>query len=718
MKNLPLTAIALAMSISPAVAETIDPFDTCPSKAYLFQSAPVKVYGVNLVTGATALLEDDTGTTANVNGVGFNFTDRYIYGYDTTNKKIVRMGKDFQVADVNTSGLPTDHTFYVGDVYDHTYYLYRSGKGLFKIDLSPLDSDANAVLPVVKISGRASVSLTDMAFHPGNGKLYGIDNNSGYLYEFDPTTGQETYIADTGQKGTFGAGYFDVNGYYYVSRNNDVSSGGVVVREGGKIYRVNMSLDESGDFVESDFTAVEFADGPMSNQNDGARCANAPVIDEDSNIDFGDAPDSYKTTLASNGPRHQLDELTWLGLNGVDGDSDGAVSPDSDDLTGIDDEGGIGFVTAIEPGLDSKITVYASTSGYLSGWIDWDRDGTFGESDEKVFEDEFLQAGQNVLFVEADLNADPGSSWSRFRFSQQTGLDSDGGSTSGEVEDHPVEILEANTRKEYFPSASGFVTLAYEDNYPYTADYDMNDVVMFLRVTETFKDEVVTKIRVTGRLGAIGASYHNGFAMHLPNIARTDINTELSYLKINGQLQSSSGLEPDMDEASFIISEDLNDAADYNCAYFRTLDGCREDISFEFELNITFAEGADVSGLPAMPYDPFIFATPGRYHGDGLPQHPGRSWEVHLADHAPTSKFDKDNIMGLGVDDSNDATGKYFKTENNLPWALMLPETWSWPRETVDLLEAYPDFAGYATQSEGANALWYKSQHAVSAKCY
>ncbi|MCA2494003.1 LruC domain-containing protein, partial [Vibrio sp. 2175-1] len=66
------------------------PFDTCPSKAYLFQSTPVQVYGVNLVTGSTTLLADDVGLASGINAVGFDFTDRYIYGYDTTNLKIVR----------------------------------------------------------------------------------------------------------------------------------------------------------------------------------------------------------------------------------------------------------------------------------------------------------------------------------------------------------------------------------------------------------------------------------------------------------------------------------------------------------------------------------------------------------------------------------------------------------------------------------------------------
>ncbi len=52
------------------------PFDTCPSKAYLFQSTPVQIYGVNLVTGSTTLLENNTGLASGINGVGFNFTDR------------------------------------------------------------------------------------------------------------------------------------------------------------------------------------------------------------------------------------------------------------------------------------------------------------------------------------------------------------------------------------------------------------------------------------------------------------------------------------------------------------------------------------------------------------------------------------------------------------------------------------------------------------------
>ncbi|TCV27446.1 LruC domain-containing protein [Vibrio crassostreae] len=700
-----ITTLSLLLS-APLVANAA-PFDTCPSKAYLFQSTPVQVWGVNLVTGSTTLLEDDTGMNANINGVGFDFEDRYIYGYDTTNKRLVRLGKDFQAEVINTSGLPTDHTFYVGDVYDHVYYLYRTGKGLFTVDLSPLDTDPNATVTVNKIVGSpATVKLTDFAFHPSDGSLYGIDNNSGGLYSFNPTTGAETYIGDTGETGTFGAGYFDVNGYYYVSRNQD-----------GKIYRINLSPDNAANIAAGIVPAVEFvSNGPASGQNDGARCANAPVVDEDSNIDFGDAPDSYLTLLASNGPRHELDGITWLGTTPPDADLDGYVTPQSDETVGVDDEwanGGIGFVTALEAGLDSKVVIEASTTGYLSAWIDWNQDGSFDGANEQVFTDYQLDAGENDLFLNVDINALTGTTWARFRFSQQTNLSYFGGSTSGEVVDIQVDVLNDGATARYFPSASGYATLAYEDNWPYKADYDMNDAVIMYRITEILKDGKVVKSTIDGRLAAVGASYRNGFAVRLPNLAPSSVDNGNSYMKHNGVF-TDLDMEEGRSEAIFVAAEDLTSKIDTSCTFYRTSNSCKESEQFSFQIGISLSDsGISTDTWTDMPYDPFIFATPGYYHGENLPLHPGRSWEVHLPDQAPTEAFDTANLFeaGLGVDDSNPSTGKYFKTAENHPWALIITSTdeWEWPLEYVDIVTAYPEFKQYAESGGDTNQTWHQS---------
>lgn len=681
------------------------PFDTCPSKAYLFQATPVQVYGVNLVTGNTTLLQSDTGLNANINGVGFDFDSRYIFGYDTTNRAIVRLGKDFQAETLNTNGLPSDHTFYVGDVFEQHYYLYRKGKGLFKIDLRPLDSDPNAMLNVERISTQADINLTDFAFNPVDNKLYGIDNGSGYLYEFNTNTGNATYIGDTGEKGTFGAGYFDVNGYYYVSRNQD-----------GQIYRVDLS-DESN-ISEGTVSAVKFADGPYSNQNDGARCANAPVIDEDSNIDFGDAPDSYSTTLASNGPRHELDGFTWLGESEPDGEQGGLIAPLSDDNSGIDDESGITFITSITAGLDVALDALASTEGYLSGWVDWNQDGDFADAGEQIITDELLTQGNNTIFFIADAVANEGITWARFRFSQQQGLSYDGGARSGEVEDYQIYVTATGSTIRHFPSEQEAATIAYEDNWPHKADYDMNDVVIEYHLTEILHEGSVRKIHIRGSLLAYGADYHNGFAVRLQGLSRETIDPVTTRQYHNGELLEFSGLEADSEEAIFLISEDLSLVKQGPCLYFRTQNSCKQNHSFTFELHINMLDNSDSSALVAMPYDPFIFATPGYYHGEQLPFQPGRTWELHLPDQAPTEKFNQAEMWGLGVDASDASENTYFKTNNNLPWAILVPGTWRWPQERIDLLSSYPSFSTFAESAGHSGQDWYLINHANTANTY
>ncbi|NMV24980.1 LruC domain-containing protein, partial [Vibrio parahaemolyticus] len=121
---------------------------------------------------------------------------------------------------------------------------------------------------------------------------------------------------------------------------------------------------------------------------------------------------------------------------------------------------GVGFVSALDPGLSSIVNVTASTSGYLSAWFDWNRDGDFDDEGEQVFTDQLLSAGNNPLPFVVSTAATEGSSWSRFRFSQQTGLNYDGGSTSGEVEDYPITITGNGYSVEYFPSAEDYATVA------------------------------------------------------------------------------------------------------------------------------------------------------------------------------------------------------------------------------------------------------------------
>ncbi|NRA84308.1 MAG: LruC domain-containing protein, partial [Gammaproteobacteria bacterium] len=698
------------------------PFTNCPSNAFLFQGNPVSTYGINLVTGNYSLLQDDPGISANINGLGFDQQDRYLYGFNTTQLKFSRMGSDFKVETLNLSGLPPSTSFYVGDVANHVYYLYRTNTGFYKVDLSPLDQNPSAQLTAELITTTATVGLTDFAFHPNDNRLYGVDNSTGVLYQFNPQNGVAFAMGNTGETGTFGAMYFDVNGYFYLSRNQD-----------GQIYRIDLSSlspSSSEAYLSAlDVSAVKFADGPSSSQNDGARCASAPLIDEDipSTIDFGDAPLSYGTTLADNGARHLIDPTTYLGLNPPDGDYDGYSGAESDDTSLInsdsfDDEEGVNFVTPLETGLDAVVSVYASGSGILSGWFDWNRDGDFDDLDEQAIVDVDLDAGLNVVSLRVPEGASPGSSWSRFRFSQQSGLAHFGGSTSGEVEDHPINIANANLSYRYYPSENTWVTLAYEDKWPESEDYDMNDVVLNYRTSEVIRDGEVIRIDIKGELQALGGYHHNGFAVQLVNIATSNVNAQTVRLLYNNIKQQYSGengadtypiLESGQPNAVVVISQDLWKHVTSVCIHYRSEPGCTQSQVFDFEVSVPLINSVPLSSVPAAPYDPFIFATEGLYHGESFSEHPGRTLEIHLADHPPTAKFNPD-FFGLADDTSDPTSDRYFRTINNLPWALEITEQWQWPSERKTILQAYPNFLQFVESQGSNNTDWFQSNHAVS----
>lgn len=705
------------------------PFETCPTKAFLFQGNPTTVYGVNLVTGTDAVLQDDVGnlsgesSAGNVNGVGFDdfiaeddTSSRYLFGFNTTHQKFVRLDSDFQQTELSVTNQPSG-TFYVGDVYNHHYYFYRKSKGFYKMNL---DQDAADYLEIQTISTTANRNFTDFAFHPRNGKLYGVDNNSGVLYVVDKDTGDTQGLGTTGEKGTFGAGYFDVNGYFYVSRNQD-----------GKIYRIDLStIDLAGDTPP--YAAIEFAAGPLSNQNDGARCANAPLIDESegaSTIDFGDAPDSYSTSLAANGARHEIiADGPYLGSQVPDGEVDarlGILSDDSNNDSGnTDDEDGIALVTGLVKGLDNIVIVTASTNGYLQAWFDWNRDGDFDDADEQVASDKALSTGANNLAIRVPIGADAGTSWARFRFGSQTGIGSSGGATDGEVEDHVIEISDLGVSYSYYPDNGSWVTLAYEDLWPIEGDFDMNDVVFHYRTVSVIKDGELLRVDAYGQLLAIGASYHNGFAIRIPGVQAADVDTNKMRFRYTTLDAEGNGVEADQaspiesasDELIAIIGQDVWNLVSTSCEFYRTDAGCTDHIQFAFELSLPFTSPQPSDAISTL-YDPFIFATSSRFHGSIFTSHPGREWEVHLADVSPTEQANT-SFFNQQEDTSDISIDRFYKNTNNLPWSMEVATEWKHPRSGVDLLKAYPDFEGYVTSDKALNNDWYQSDNRIDGKIF
>ncbi len=176
-----------------------------------------------------------------------------------------------------------------------------------------------------------------------------------------------------------------------------------------------------------------------------------------SSLDFGDVPDTYGTTFATDGARHALvrrsDELGMstfaLGAS-VDPEVDGNPTPnaDGDDNTGIDDEDGIsGLDQPLIQGTDHEIGISLTlpidiTTPTLSGWIDFNQDGDFNDPGENaLFEFIFPDTTSAVLPIpEGALS---GTTLARFRLTTESTIGPTGLAMDGEVEDYIVTIGES-----------------------------------------------------------------------------------------------------------------------------------------------------------------------------------------------------------------------------------------------------------------------------------
>jgi len=97
-----ITVFALLIGAK-AIAQS-EPFN-CDYNAYLFQYNDI--YALDLASGSSYLVAENI-TPGNVNGVGYNPTDGYLWGYlKTPSSTIVRIGKDYSVDQYTTQNMET-----------------------------------------------------------------------------------------------------------------------------------------------------------------------------------------------------------------------------------------------------------------------------------------------------------------------------------------------------------------------------------------------------------------------------------------------------------------------------------------------------------------------------------------------------------------------------------------------------------------------------------
>jgi uncharacterized repeat protein (TIGR01451 family) len=162
-------------------------------------------------------------------------------------------------------------------------------------------------------------------------------------------------------------------------------------------------------------------------------------------VDFGDAPDTYGTTLANGGPNHRVVAGFSLGAT-EDSEAQGqpSVAADGD---GADEDGVTlpagGLLTACST---ANLSVFlTNTAGVatprLDAWMDFDGDGTFDDPRDRIASGLALVAGANALAVNVPCDSASAFTYARFRLSSAGAATPGGPATDGEIEDWAVTVL-------------------------------------------------------------------------------------------------------------------------------------------------------------------------------------------------------------------------------------------------------------------------------------
>ncbi len=263
------------------------------------------------------------------------------------------------------------------------------------------------------------------------------------------------------------------------------------------------------------------------------------------------------------------------------------------------------------------------------------------------------------------------------RANNPVGNDSDGDGVPDDQDDYPNDPERAFNN--YFPGEGLWATLAFEDLWPSKGDYDFNDMVVgynFNQVTNANNEvvDIIAKFDMKHN----GAGLHNAFAFQVP-VDATNVGSVTTDYSPTGTISlNGNGTIANQDLTNILVFEDNWE-----------VDGT------EINLTVNFSTPVPATQAGTPPYNPYLIKN-----GD-------QSVEVHLPDMEPTQLADQ-TLFGTDDDTSNPATGRYYKTATNLPWAINIVYDFEWMKEKVEIVDGYLHFSEWAESGGTQFQDWYK----------
>lgn len=314
----------------------------------------------------------------------------------------------------------------------------------------------------------------------------------------------------------------------------------------------------------------------------------------------------------------------------------------------------------------------------------------------------FIGAGGNNR-ANADDIVIPGTYWANPTnncLPQALIVDADNDGVQDSDDAYPSDATRAYNN--VFPS-TGYSSLMFEDLWPTLGDYDFNDYVVdykINRVTNAANKVVEIKAEFISR--AAGASRPNGFAFSfdgLPNSRITSVTGNKVFTP-NPHTFNSNGTESGQTDAHFVVVSNIfkvlvpqgggtGGVNTISTAVRVPNDTTRMTIT----LNTT-GTTTTLSEVTLAKFNPYLIVNQ------------TRGTEIHLADKAPSALVNS-ALLGTASDNSNVGANRYYKTTNNLPWAIDITTSIPYMKETMDFTTGYSKFIDWSSSNGSTNTDWY-----------
>lgn len=274
--------------------------------------------------------------------------------------------------------------------------------------------------------------------------------------------------------------------------------------------------------------------------------------------------------------------------------------------------------------------------------------------------------------------------------------DSDHDGVSDQFDQYPSDPARAFNN--YYPSQTTFGTLAYEDLWPGTGDYDMNDLVVNYRYKYvTNGSGNVVELFGNYYVRAAGATFQNGFGVQFPFSASAIKQVTGQRFVSNYITQSANGTEAGQSKAVIIPFDNYQALATKPNGFLINTQKAGPVVSSDTaKVYVSFTTPLSPATFGTAPFNPFLISNL------------RRSYEVHLPGNAQTDLANI-KLFGTQQDYTHPTQGYYYKSKNAWPWALSFVEQFDYPVEGTSINKAYNYFLVWAQSGGTQYKDWYKN---------